>query len=214
MKKLYVCAAMIVVFALSLTLVGCPKTPDAPGDGDITAPTNLEDDAPADEPTDDDASADTGGGVTLTTELVDGWVAATKDDAVGAIMDEMEPEGDSNDPAAMAAAFDAMKGNAELEEAVKAHGFSGADEFVEVTKKVMSGMMTSMIEPMLEMAKSMGGDEAGGEELAEAEAQLKGAKEALGELTAEEMEIVEAAIATMNADSEGTDATEDAEPTE
>ena len=53
-----------------------------------------------------------------------------------------------------------------------------------------------------------------GEELAEAEAQLKGAKEALGELTAEEMEIVEAAIATMNADSEGTDATEDAEPTE
>ena len=207
MKKMYVCAALIVVFALTMALAGCPKKTETPpagaGTSTVTPPAGG-----GEEVNDDEASADTGDGVALTAELMDQWLAATEDDTINEIMDEIK-SGDDDDPMAIAAALDSMSDNAKLDDAVKAHGFADADEFIAVTKKAMSGMMTAMLEPLMEMTKSMGGDETeGSEEMAEMEGQIEAAKEAFGELSDDEMEIVKATIAKMEGGGEGGEGTE------
>ena len=150
MRKAMPWLFVAIVGVVALTLAGCPsKEPADTGGpppvtgGDPGTPTPAEP-GPEPEP----------GTAALTKDSVKNFMASMEDEAIEEVMDELGEkfEGeDEDDPEMIKQALDAAAENAALDEAVKAHGFSGAEEWVGTAKKVFPGLAYAMAVVMGEM---------------------------------------------------------------
>ncbi len=225
MHRTQLLAALAVVLVMTLVLVGCPKKqppPTAPGvvsglkAGGPAGTTPPEGAGAAKAP---ETGATTGPGetkapgtaapagvtglpsVTLTDQNVKDWIASTKDPKVKAILDKMKPAqtpgadamGEAKKAIASAAA------NAELDVAVKVHGFKDAKEWAAVTMKVMAGIMPAMqkmAEAQMPAAKK--GSPEYQKMKAQMDAEIAKSKQVFGELSAEEQKVVEQGFASLS----------------
>lgn len=177
------CVAAVGVFSLS----GCPKK-EAPSTGPGPAPGTATGTAPAKAP------PVAAGEVTLTAKLVEQWTDSMADATVVAVLAELKPQGQV--PIAQLAETAEKAGDRpELSEAVKAHGFADGAEWAVVTKRVYAGLLPMMIEQSREPTRQALKDPAKVEEAMKAiDGKVEEAKAAFGELTDEEMKIVEDAL--------------------
>ena len=191
MRTLVSCLLIVVVAVALLMLVGCPSSKDAtvteggpPGTG-AGAPAETVGAEPGTQP----AAA------TLTKEMVKNFMVSMEDDKIEDIMDgiavEMGAE-DEPDPETMRKVFDAAGGNAGLDAAVKAHGFSSAEEWVETAKKVLPGLTYAMAVAMAEML----GVEEGSEEFNDMmeDSEFREVEEVFGKPTDQEQQIITEAV--------------------
>jgi hypothetical protein len=191
MRKPCLWLVLAVVLVMTAVLVGCPKKAEPPPDT-TTLPT------PAPGPEADQPEAvepETGesgpGDVVLTKELLDKWLACANDEKVREIADGMDTDTEGDDLSSMREAIEGMAAGAEFQEAVKAHGFESAEQWAAVTIKVMAGLFSAQLaeaeEQMAEMGDAPGLEEA----KASMEKQIAMAKEAFGELTEDEQQVID-----------------------
>jgi hypothetical protein len=191
MRKPCLWLVLAVVLVMTAVLVGCPKKAAPPPDT-TTLPT------PAPGPEADQPEAvepETGesgpGDVVLTKELLDKWLACANDEKVREIADGMDTDTEGDDLSSMREAIEGMAAGAEFQEAVKAHGFESAEQWAAVTIKVMAGLFSAQLaeaeEQMAEMGDAPGLEEA----KASMEKQIAMAKEAFGELTEDEQQVID-----------------------
>jgi hypothetical protein len=211
MKKLHVCLALLVVFVLTAFLVGCPnktdtETPEMSGVG--ATPPPVIDTGGGEDTGDDAADVPTSPeDVELTQEKLDMWIASMEDEGVKgtsqAIADEHKT--DAGGPRDMGQVFEALAASAELDEAVKAHGFADAAEWSAVSRKVLAGVTARQVE----QAKAEGGDptEAGMLELEQLAASL-------GEVTEDEQKVVDDNMDAIEDTLAESEPGSDAEPTD
>ena len=127
-----------------------------------------------------------GGGVRLTDDLAEAWVASTEAEDVGDALNKASADGSSvnvADPEAVRAAGK----NRRLAKAVRAHGFSSGDQWAEVTIKMMAVQLGDMLPAM----------EAKSETAAAGDAQLQAA---MGLAYAETHGWIDAVLANMTKD--------------
>jgi hypothetical protein len=188
-RKPCLCAALVVVMLTTAMLVGCPKKAEPPPDTSaLPQPPDTTEVQPP------EVAEPAASEVVLTKALLDQWLACAKDESIRKIADDLDTETTGDDPASMKAAIEGMAANAQLEEAVKAHGFASAQEWAAVTLKVMVGMFNATLAEATEQMAEMGDVPQVQEAKAEMEKQAAEFREALGELSAEEQQLIDGAL--------------------
>jgi hypothetical protein len=210
MRKTQLLAALAVVLVMTLVLVGCPKKQPSPTPGAGPAPkaggpagaTPPEGAGTAKAPETAAPAGPTGlSSVTLTDQTVKNWIASTQDTKVKAILDKMKPaEAAGADAMASAKkAIESAAANAELDKAVKVHGFKDGKEWAAVTMKVMAGIMPAM-QKLAE--EQMPATKKGSPEYKKMKAQMDDeiakSKQVFGELSADEQKVVEQGFAGLS----------------
>jgi hypothetical protein len=193
MRKPCLYLALAVVIAMTALLVGCPKKAQPPPDS-AALPTPPGPDADQPEAVTPETGEPEVPEVVLTKELVDQWVACAKDEKIKKLLHDVGSGKPDDDPGLIRSAIEGLGTSAELEAAVKGHGFDSAEQWVGVTLKVMAGLFNaSVAEAEKQMAEL--GDAPGLEETkAEMEKQITAFREAFGELTDDEQQIVDDAL--------------------
>ena len=210
-RKSHLLLALAAVLILSLTLCGCPKkqpaspagtgagkTGETPKTGGPEKGGPTGETAKTNEP---EKAGPTGVGglptVTLTADNVKNWVATTSDKKIKDIFDKIKPkeEKGKDEYAQAKQAIEKAADNADLDAAVKTHGFKDAKEWAAVTLKVFAGLMPLMMD---EMASKMGPAERNSPEYqkmkTEMDTQMKKWTAAFGELSAEEKQLLKSAL--------------------
>ncbi len=199
MRRTVPCLLVVLLGVAVAALVGCPTGKDTTVTEAGPATTGV---SPPPETTITEPEVEPAEGA-LTEESVKNFMASMEDDAIEEAMDEigeeMGVEGKA-DPETIRKAFDAMAANEKLDEAVKAHGFSGAEEWVATARKVFPGLAYAMA---VAMAEFMGIEEDSDEfkELVDTSefAELEGVFE---EPTEEEQQIIVDAVKEMMKEAE------------
>ncbi len=139
--------------------------------------------------------------VTLTDQNVKDWIASTKDPKVKAVLDKMKP---AETPGADAMgeakkAIESAAANAELDNAVKVHGFKDAKEWAAVTMKVMAGIMPAM-QKMAEaqMPAARKGSPEYQKMKTQMDDEIAKSKQVFGQLSPEEQKVVEHGFASLS----------------
>jgi hypothetical protein len=181
MLQLRTYAVLFAVVALVVLLAGCPakRTAETPT-GTPPASTGSGAAAPEAPPT---AAAEPAAGAALTEDTVKRFMASMEEDKIDEIMDgigkELGLEGKDKETAeSIKKMLDKAATSAELTEAVKAHGFKDAAEWVETMKRVLPGMSAAM-EKVL--ADTMGPEAAKKGETPAEDDEFAALKEAFGE---------------------------------
>jgi hypothetical protein len=182
-RGLLVVAAVVVAI---ICLAGCPKqappsTAAATG-GPTAAPAEPRPPAPA----------QTEASVTLNAQMIDQWLACMKDPKVKAIMEQLKPSGKVSF-AQMAANADKDGADPALQEAIQVHGYSSGAEWAAVTKRMHAGLISMELEVAKQQAKRIEDPAKAQQALAAIDAKMREAEEAFGELTDDEMKLIEAA---------------------
>ncbi len=160
MRRLSYLLPLLFVVLLALILGGCPSrqettemetVPPVGGEGPDVASVEPE-----------PAAGEEAASVTLTKEMVKGFMASLDDEKVEEVLDAIaEDTGaeDDEDPETIRQALEQAASDPDLDEAVKAHGFSSGEEWVQAAKKILPGWGLAMAEVMDEMAKALGIEE-------------------------------------------------------
>lgn len=202
MRKLVPCLLIAVVTVVVLALSGCPSSRDTTATEGEPPATRA--DAPAEtvttEPGGEPAAA------TLTKDMVKKFMISVKDSKIGGMMEEIaEEEGVEGeaDPETIRKVFDAMAGNAKMDAAVKEHGFSSAEEWVETAKKVMPGMGYAMAMAVAELT----GMEEGSDEFNKmvADSEFSEIEDVFGKPTDQEQQIITEALKEATEEEGGAD---------
>ncbi len=181
--------SVIAVLAVGLT-AGCKKEPAAPEGGEQAAAPGGEAGAPAAQPTE----------VKLTKDIVTNWIASARDEKVNDILSSVEQEqpeeqtpGAEEDLSKLRERILDLGANAQLNDAIKAHGFDSAEQWAKVTVRIMAGLVPAMRDMALESLVEAGvsTDSQEYQELkADLEQEVEKVGEQLAELTDEEKQIV------------------------
>ncbi len=150
---------LIAVFVTGLLVVGCPKQQDEAGTPPPVGPTKVKPDKPA--PESEPAKAE------FTEETVRNFMESMDDqkieDALNAVAKELGIEDiadtESADPEDIRKVFDKAAESKDLDEAVKAHGFKDAKEWVAAAKILFPGRVKALGPLLHDMAKAMGVEE-------------------------------------------------------
>lgn len=194
MRKPWLYLALVVVVMVAIMLVGCPKKAQPPPDTAALPTPAPGPEADQPEPAEPETGESAVSEVVLTKELLDQWLACAKDEKIHKIADDLGTETPDDSLASMKDAIKGMAASAELQEAVKAHGFENAEKWAAVTIKVMAGLLSAQLaeaqEQMAQMGDAPGLDEA----KAQMEKQIAEAKEAFGELSEEEQQVIDESL--------------------
>ena len=174
---------------LAALLAGCPKPEDGPSSG---ADQSLVPDVTGEAGT--GVVAELAAGITLTPELVERWIASTGEPEVRKVLAIVDSRKTMDDPGQIKAAIARASGSAELDEAVKAHGFKGSNEWIGTTARIIAGAVPALMEVGLEMVVSLGVDEDSAEYLEhrdEVDKKIDEAHKAFGAVTPEEQTLVD-----------------------
>lgn len=180
-----------VVLLLALILAGCPSRQDTSATEPMPPEVGEGTDVASTEP--EPAAGDEAAPVTLTKETVRNFMASMEDEKIEEAMDAIAKElgaEDKDDPEAIKQVLEQAATNADLDEAVKAHGFSGAEEWVQVAQKVMPGLAVATLKVM---AEAMGMDEDSQElkdMMAEGDEDLKAFADAFEPPTEEDVQVM------------------------
>lgn len=185
--------ALAVVLVVTAMLVGCPKKAQPPPDtAALPTPPGPEADQP--EAVEPETAELPASDVVLTKELLDKWLACANDENVRKIAGGMDTEAKDDDLGSMKTAIEGMAASAELQEAVKAHGFESAEQWAAVTIKVMAGLLSAQLAQAEEQMAQMGDAPALDDAKAQMEKQIAEAKEAFGELSDDEQQVIDESL--------------------
>ena len=189
MLQLRTYAVLFVVVALVVLLAGCPakETAETPT-GTPAASTGSGAAAPEAPPT----AVEPAAGAALTEDTVKRFMASMEDDKIDKIMEgigkELGLEGKEKETAeSIKKMLDKAATSAELTEAVKAHGFKDAAEWVDTMKRVLPGMAAAMEKVLAEM---MGPEAAKKGEASPSDDEFAMFKEAFGEPSQEDIDVI------------------------
>jgi len=189
------CVALAVVVLTTAVLVGCPKKTQAPPDTSVMPESSavVETDQP-----EGVVEVETGEPVVtevvLTKELVDKWIACVEDKEIKDLVESLGGDEGGDDPASLKAALEGMAASAELDKAVKSHGFDSAQQWAGVSVKVMAGLFSAKMAEAKEQMAEMGDAPEVQTAKAEMEKQLTAFQETFGELTDDEQQVVNDAL--------------------
>jgi len=170
------CVALAVVVLATAVLVGCVETDQPEGVVEVETgePVVTE--------------------VVLTKELVDKWIACVEDKEIKDLVESLGGDEGGDDPASLKAALEGMAASAELDKAVKSHGFDSAQQWAGVSVKVMAGLFSAKMAEAKEQMAEMGDAPEVQTAKAEMEKQLTAFQETFGELTEDEQQVVNDAL--------------------
>jgi len=190
MLQLRTYAVLFVVVAVAAILAGCPaEEPAATSAGAPAASAGAGAAAPETPPT---TASEPAAGAALTEDAVTRFLASMEDDKIDQAMDgigkELGLEGPEKESAeSLKKILDKAATSAELTEAVKAHGFADAAEWVETMRRVLPGMAAAMEKVLVEM---MGPEVAGKGGASPEDDEFATFKEAFGEPSQEDIDVI------------------------
>jgi len=190
MLQLRTYALLLVAIALVALLAGCPaKQPAETPTGTPAASAGPGAAAPEPPPT---TAPEPAAGAALTEDTVKRFMASMEDDKIDGIMEgigkELGLEGKEKETAeSIKKMLDKAATSAELTEAVKAHGFKDAAEWVDTMKRVLPGIAAAMEKVLAEM---MGPEAAKKGEAPPEDDEFATFKEAFGEPSQEDIDVI------------------------
>ncbi len=188
------CVALAVVILTTAMLVGCPKKTEPPPDTSVLPESSAVIEAEQPEVVEAETAELAITEVVLTKELVDQWIACVEDKEIKDLLDDLGGDEGGDDPASLKAALEGMAASAELDDAVKGHGFESAEQWAAVSIKVMAGLFNAQMAEAEEQMAEMGDAPEIQAAKAEMEEQVAAFRETLGELTEDEQQVVNDAL--------------------